>query len=79
MNWEPSDNPLASKLEIKWEDGTVEKVANLERAQILFEEGNPIMLYCASTKDDPFTSETFNIHIPLKVNKLRTKVGLNSD
>lgn len=71
LNWEPSDNPLASKLEIKWEDGTIEKVANLERAQILFEEGNPIMLYCASSKDDPYTSKTFNVHIPLNVNKIR--------
>jgi hypothetical protein len=66
LKWEPSDNPLASKLEIKWEDGTVEKVAHLERAQILFEEGTPIMLYCASAIDDPYTSRTFNVHIPLK-------------
>jgi len=71
LNWQPSDNPLASKIEIKWEDGTVDKVANLERAQILFEEGNPIMLYCASAKDDPYTSKTFNIHIPLNGDKLR--------
>ena len=69
LNWEPSENPLASKLEIKWEDGTIEKVARLERAQILFEDGQPVMLYCASTKSDPFSSKTFNVHIPLKGNK----------
>jgi len=69
LNWEPADNPLASKLEIKWEDGTIEKVANLERAQILFVDGNPLMLYCASTKDCPYSSISFNVHIPLKINK----------
>jgi hypothetical protein len=68
LNWEPADHPLASALEIKWEDGTVEKVAHLERAQLLFEEGEPIMLYCAAVKGNPYTSTTFNVHIPLASN-----------
>lgn len=66
LNWVPSDNPLASKLEIRWEDGTTDKVANLERAQVLIENGKPVMLYCACAKEDPFENETFNVHIPLK-------------
>ncbi len=65
LNWEPSDNPLASKLEIRWEDGTIDTVANLERAQVLIENGKPVMLYCASAKGDPYTSGTYNVHIPL--------------
>ena len=65
LHWEPAENPLASKLEVKWEDGSIEKLARLERAQILFENDKPVMLYCAAAKGDPFTSETFNIHIPL--------------
>jgi hypothetical protein len=65
LDWMPAEKPLASKLEIRWNDGTIEKVARLERAQVLFENGKPIMLYCASTKIDPFTSTTFNVHIPL--------------
>ena len=69
LNWEPADHPLASALEIKWEDGTVEKIAHLERAQVLFDEEQPIMLYCASSKGDPFTSATFNVHIPLAIDK----------
>ena len=69
LNWEPADHPLASTLEIKWGDGTVEKVAHLERAQVLFEDGQPIMLYCASAKGSPFTTLTFNIHIPLNNSK----------
>jgi hypothetical protein len=67
LNWVPSDNPLASKLEIHWEDGTIEKVAHLERAQVLIENGKPVTLYCATSKGDPFTSETFNVHIPLSM------------
>ena len=66
LNWEPSENPLASRLEIRWEDGTTDKVKNLERAQVLTDNGDPVMLYCACAKEDPFTSETFNVHIPLK-------------
>ena len=40
--------------------------SKLERAQILIEDGKPLVLYCASTKGEPHTSETFNVHIPLK-------------
>jgi len=66
LNWEPAQNPLASKLEIKWEDGSVEKVARLERAQVLLEDGQPVVLYCATTPGEPFVSDTYNVHIPLK-------------
>jgi len=67
FDWKPAEKPLASKREILWEDGTVEKVPRLERAQVLIEDGMPIMLYCASKKGDSFTSESFNVHIPLRV------------
>jgi hypothetical protein len=73
LNWEPAENPLASRLEIRWEDGTIDQVKNLERAQVLTENGDPVMLYCACAKKDPFTSETFNVHIPLK----KTRPGNN--
>jgi hypothetical protein len=66
FDWKPAANALASKLEFTYEDGAVQKVARLERAQVLLEDEFPRMLYCASTKGDPFTSETFNVHIPLK-------------
>ena len=67
LNWKPATNPLASSLEVEWEDGTMEKMAKLERAQILFEDGEPIILYCASRTIGKFASESFNIHIPLKM------------
>jgi hypothetical protein len=66
LNWEPSKNPLAFTLEIRWADGTVDKVDRLERAQVLLEIGEPVMLYCACAIGDPFSTETFNVHIPLK-------------
>jgi len=66
LAWKPSDHPLASKLEIQWDDGTIDKVARLERAQILFEHGVPKVMYCATTYGGPMNSETFNVHIPLK-------------
>lgn len=69
LHWEVAENPLASNLEITWEDGTIEKLAKLERAQILLEDGKPIMLYCASGRIGEFPSHTFNIHIPLNGNK----------
>jgi hypothetical protein len=69
LNWELAENPLASILEIRWDDGTVEKVSHLERAQVLIEGGKPVMLYCACSKEDPFSSETFNVHIPLKTER----------
>lgn len=68
LHWKPSANPLASKLEVVWQDGTREKLAKLERAQILFEKGQPIMLYCASGKPGEFPAKSFNIHIPLNIN-----------
>lgn len=68
LNWRLAEHPLASKIEIKWKDGSVEKVTHLERAQILFEKGKPLVLFCACSKGDPFsTSGTFNVHIPLKL------------
>ena len=66
LNWNPAANPLASKLEVEWEDGTSERLAKLERAQILLEDGQPVMMYCASGRIGKFPSETFNIHIPLE-------------
>ena len=66
LNWDPAENPLASKLEFTYTDGTVEKVGRLERVQILLENDQPIMMYCACRKGESFEDETFNVHIPLK-------------
>ena len=69
LNWELAANPLASSLEVEWENGTKEKLAKLERAQILFEDDEPVMMYCASGTTENFPVESFNIHIPLKMDE----------
>ncbi len=46
--------------------GSVVKVHRLERFQILLENDQPIMMYCACRKGESFEDETFNMHIPLK-------------
>jgi hypothetical protein len=66
LDWHPAANPLASGLEVTWQDGTFEKLAKLERPQILIEDGEPVMLYCASGRIGEFPAKSFNIHIPLK-------------
>lgn len=65
IDWYPAENPFAFGLEIKWEDGIVEKFQRLERPQLFIENGKPAVLFCAATKD-PSGLDSFNVHIPLK-------------
>ena len=67
FDWKLAKNPLVSKLEIKWEDGTLQKVAHLERPQVYLENNKPIALVCASDiKDDNGVLHSFNVQIPIK-------------
>ncbi|WP_299584573.1 glycoside hydrolase family protein [uncultured Sunxiuqinia sp.] len=69
IKWEPAENVLASDLRVKWENGTVNKVARLERPQLLLDEdGEPQMLYSACAIESPMqeNGHSFNIHISLK-------------
>ena len=70
FDWELSKNALVSKLEIKWKDGTVQKVAHLERPQVYLENGIPKVLVCASdVKDSAGVLQSFNVQIPIKTIK----------
>ncbi len=62
FDWQLAKNPLVSTLQIKWADGKVEKVAHLERPQLVFEEGLPIALICAADYD---RGHSFNLVIPV--------------
>ena len=62
IDWKPSEHPLVSKLEIRWEGGRTEKVAHLERPQLWIKDGVPQVLFCAADKD---REHSFNVHIPL--------------
>lgn len=63
FDWKLAKNPLVSKLEINWENGTVQKVLALERPQLFTANGKPVALLCAvnETKD-----HSFNVQIPLQ-------------
>lgn len=64
MNWKLAENPLVSKIEINWENDTVQKVLALERPQLFFENGKPIALLCAVNETH---DHSFNVQIPLKL------------
>ncbi len=69
ITWQKARHLLASDLTVKWQDGTSNKVAHLERPQLLFDEnGEPVALYAACAVTSPFKANghSFNIHIPLK-------------
>ncbi len=62
LDWKLAQNPLVSKLEIHWENGTVQKVQALERPQLYIENGKPVALLCAVNETQ---SHSFNVQIPL--------------
>lgn len=63
LDWKLAENPLVSKLEIHWENDSVQQVMALERPQLFSENGKPKALLCAvnETKE-----HSFNVQIPLK-------------
>lgn len=66
LNWSVAPNPLVSTINIKWVGKGLQKVKRLERPQLLFENGIPIMLYCAVIGKGHSETGTYNVHIPLK-------------
>ncbi|WP_289021646.1 glycoside hydrolase family protein [uncultured Salegentibacter sp.] len=67
--WSPAKNVLASDLKLRWENGSSETVARLERPQLLMDEqGEPLVLFSACAIQSPSNENghSFNIHIPLK-------------
>ena len=67
FDWKQADSPLVSVPEIRWTDGSVTKLYNLERPQLLFENGNPVALFLAANAEENLykSTRTFNVHIPL--------------
>ncbi len=68
FRWETADHPLAFLREIRWEDGTVEPLQNMERPQMwLDESGRPRVLCCACARtDDPERLRAFNVQIEME-------------
>lgn len=65
FDWIPSDTPLAFSNELRFDDGSIKKVALLERPQLYFESGKPAALLCACAEEEN-CRHTYNIRIPLK-------------
>lgn len=62
LDWKLAGHPLVSKLEIHWENGTLQKVLALERPQLFLENGKPKALLCAINE---VRDHSFNVQIPL--------------
>jgi predicted GH43/DUF377 family glycosyl hydrolase len=63
LDWKLAKNPLVSDLNIKWEDGTIQKLEALERPQLFFENGKMVALLCAVNET---LEHSYNVQIPLK-------------
>lgn len=71
MQWNKPEIPVHLKKEIVLKNGSILKVAHLERPQLLTDtDGTPIVLYAACSMVPAFNLKntgTFNIQIPLLV------------
>ncbi len=65
LDWRLAKHPLVATPEIAWADGRQQKLDALERPQLLFENGQPIALFCAAA-DAKGRDGSFNLQIPLK-------------
>ena len=64
LRWVLADHPLVATLEIEWVGGRRQKLNSLERPQLFFEDGQPVVLMYAVDEDAKRT-HSFNIRIPL--------------
>ncbi len=70
IHWTPAKYNKVSELELTWEDGTRYEVTHLERPQIFFENGEPLLLLCAAdTMDVNNVLHSFNVQIPINIEK----------
>lgn len=71
IDWKPCDNCFISTPQITWEDGSSLRLSHLERPQLLFENGKPIMIFFAADEMNDYSKagQSYNVHIPLKCDK----------
>jgi len=65
FDWTLSAHPLVATTEITWADGRNQKLHNLERPQLFFENGRPVVLLCAVAEDAKL-DHSYNLQIPLR-------------
>ncbi len=63
-----SEDPLVYSREVLWDDRSVTTQCNLERPNLLFEDGRPTHLFLAAGNGDaPYQfTHTWNMVIPIK-------------
>lgn len=72
INWEQAKYFEISNRIVTWEDGEIQQFTHLERPQVFIEKGEPIALLCAAdTLDANKVRHSFNIQIPLKIQKYK--------
>lgn len=64
LKWQTAKNVLVTERQIKWNDGTIQNVVNMERPQLYIENEIPKAIFFAVNPSD--FSHTYNVHIPLK-------------
>ncbi|MFR9651389.1 MAG: glycoside hydrolase family protein [Rikenellaceae bacterium] len=69
FDWHEATYPEVSDLEITWENGDYQKLGHLERPQVYIENGEPLLLLCAADTLTGFQRHSFNVQIPLKIQK----------
>ncbi|MFK7768450.1 MAG: sulfatase-like hydrolase/transferase [Mariniblastus sp.] len=65
LDWQVAAHPLVAKRNVEWESGRKESFYRLERPQLIFENGQPIVLYCAA-EETKAKKHSYNLHIPLR-------------
>ena len=69
IDWVPARNPLVTRRQLRFEDGSVIEVQHLERPQLLLDrQGQPLVLYCACTPGNGYVmpGPTVNVQISLR-------------
>jgi hypothetical protein len=64
LDWNLAEHPLVSKLEIHWQNDSVQEVNALERPQLFSEDGKIKALLCA-VRETGNRDHSFNVQIPL--------------
>lgn len=68
LEWQLSSNPIAYSRKVRWDDGTVTLMGNLERPFLLFQDGRPTHMFAAASNGmNGFldATETWNMVIPI--------------
>jgi hypothetical protein len=65
FDWRLAENPLVSRIQIRWASGTTQPLHSLERPQLFFEDGQPAVLLCA-VDETPAREFSYNVRIPLR-------------